>query len=137
MPNKGDSFITILKEAHLKWGTLRHSSSRQKIDQEAYLQIPISIAKKFKRYNSNKLNANTEYLCNSKDGFLENKILKASGASKKGNIYAKQFQGNKDLKLLGRWFNEINASPKDKIKITWITSTSIEIEKLYGENNGD
>lgn len=28
MPNTGDSFITTLKQAHLEWGSYRHTNSK-------------------------------------------------------------------------------------------------------------
>ena len=57
-------------------------------------------------------------------------ILKASGCSRAGNIFAKQFHGSSDLKVLGDWFHHINASIGDRIKILWVTPTDITIERL-------
>lgn len=132
MPNTniGDNFITTLKKAHLEWGTYRHTSSRGLIYGEGYLQIPAKIARQLQIYNSNQVGVITEYNCNSIDGFLQNVILKASGCSRVGNVFAKQFHGSGDLKVLGDWFHHINASIGDRIKILWVTPTDITIERL-------
>ena len=130
MPNIGDFFITTLKKAHLEWGTHRHTSSRGLIYGEGYLQIPANIARQLQIFNSNQLGAITDYTCNSVDGFLQDVTLKASGCSSAGSIYAKQFQGSENLKVLGDWFSHINAIIGDRIKITWIGNISIEIERI-------
>lgn len=64
------------------------------------------------------------------DGYLRDVSLKAAGGSKAGDIHAKQFQGNGNLQLLGDWFNYVNAVVGDRVRITWLTSTDIEIEKI-------
>lgn len=135
MANIGDSFITTLREAHLGWGELRYTNTREIIYNEGYLQIPARIARRLNIYNSNQNNGNDEYginlfYCNSSDGFLDNVTLKAAGCSNAGDVYAKQFQGSGDLKLLGRWFNNINAQVGDRIQITWTDTNSIFIERL-------
>jgi len=130
MPNRGDFFITTLKRAHLEWGTHRHTLSRGLIYGEGYLQIPANIARQLQIFNSNQLGAITDYTCNSADEFLQDVTLKASGCSSAGNIYAKQFQGCGNLKVLGDWFFHINAIIGDRVKITWIDNISIEIERI-------
>lgn len=130
MPTAGDTFITKLKKAHLEWGSHRHTSTRGRINGEAYLQIPLKEARRLEIYNSNKSGALTEYNCNSVDGFLENVLLKASGCSKGGDIHAKQFQGSGALRLLGAWFVAVGAKPGDRVRITWISSSDIEIAKI-------
>ena len=130
MPKKNDKYITTLKKAHLEWGTHRYAPTRDKIYGEGYLQIPRAIAKEFCIYNSNIDDSQTEYLCNSKDGFLENITLKASGSMTQGDKYAKQFQGSGDLKALGAWFADIDAKEGDKIEIHWVSPTEVLITKL-------
>jgi hypothetical protein len=44
MPNSGDYFTVKLKNAHLGWGTHRHTNSRKRRNGEAYLKIPASVA---------------------------------------------------------------------------------------------
>lgn len=129
MPNSGDSFVTILKKAHLEWGSHRHTSTRGIVYGEGYLQIPAQIARRFNITNSNSSN-NNEYSCNSFDGFLSNVTLKSTGCSQGGSIYAKQFQGRKNLKLLGSWFSSINAQTGDHIQIDFISPTEILLTKI-------
>jgi hypothetical protein len=128
MPTSGDIFTTTLKRAHLEWGTHRYTNTRDVIYGEGYLHIPREIAKSFSIYNSNKSRANTIYICNSVDGYLQGVSIKATGCSSAGDIYAKQFQGNGNLQLLGRWFNHVNAKVGDKVRVLWVSQTEIEIE---------
>lgn len=130
MPKYGDTYNVELKKAHLEWGTHRHTSTRGTIYGEGYLQIPIQHAKVFDIYNSNKVNANTIYNCNSLDGFLKNVPLKASGSSYSGYPYAKQFQGSGDLKLIGDWYHYISAVVGDRIKVFFTSPTDMLIEKI-------
>ena len=130
MPNTNDSYIIILKKAHLEWGTYRHTSTRGTIYGEGYLPIPRKISVRFNIFNSNQPNANIEYQCNSVDGSLLGAVLKASGSSRQGDIYAKQFQGSGNLKLIGDWFHSVNAQVGDRVKLYWNTPINITIEKL-------
>jgi len=130
MPVAGDQFITTLKKAHLEWGTHRHTSSRGIRYGEGYLQIPMNVAKSIGIYNSNQPEATFIFNCTSVDGYLNNVSLKASGSSSAGDIHAKQFQGSGDLKLIGDWFNHVNAQIGDKVKITWTSPVDIVIEKI-------
>jgi len=97
MPNTSDTFITTLKQAHLEWGTHRYTSSSDIVYGEGHLQIPFVDARNFQLYNNNQIGANVEYSCISSDGFLNYAILKTSGYSTAGNVYAKQFHGSGDL----------------------------------------
>ena len=130
MPNKADKYITTLKKAHLEWGTHRYKPTRDRIYGEGYLQIPRAIAIDLCIYNSNKENSKNEYLCSSKDGFLDNITLKASGSMTQGDNYAKQFQGSGNLKALGDWFANIKAKEGDEVEIEWVSPTEILIDKL-------
>ncbi|MMZ55267.1 hypothetical protein D1872_171130 [compost metagenome] len=130
MPTAGDNFITTLKRAHLEWGTHRYTSSRGTIYGEGYLQIPRHEAVRIQIYNSNHPSARYTFKCNSVDGFLQNVTLKASGSSESGDVYAKQFQGSGDLKLIGDWFNHVGAQIGDRVRISWTSPTDIEIEKI-------
>lgn len=129
MPNTGDYFITTLKQAHLQWGSHRHTNSRGIIYGEGYLQIPASIARRLNITNSNSANNNV-YLCSSTDGFLNNVNLKATGCSHAGSIHAKQFHGSGNLQLLGRWFSHINAQIGDQVRIDFISPTNILLTKI-------
>ena len=130
MPNTGDTFITILKKSHLSWGTHRHTTTRGIIYGEGYLHIPRIEAIRLSIYNSNKPNAVIKYKCTSTDGFFNAVTLKASGSMVSGDIYAKQFQGSGNLKLLGDWFKHINAVVGDRVRITWTSPTEITITKI-------
>ena len=130
MPNTNDRFTTELKDAHLGWGTHRGTGTRTIIQGEAYLQIPKAEATRLNIYNSNQTNANTEYTCSTSDNFLTHEILKASGSTQAGDIYAKQFAGSDDLKLLGTWFAHINAQVGDRIDILWTSPTNILLTKI-------
>jgi hypothetical protein len=130
MPSAEDTFYTTLKKAHLEWGTHRHTSTRGIVYGEGYLHIPRSDAQRIGIYNSNQVGATTTFICNSTDGYLTNIKLKASGSSVAGDVYAKQFQGNGDLQVLGSWFSSLNAKIGDRVRVTWISQNEIEIEKL-------
>lgn len=130
MPVAGNSFISTLKQAHLKWGTHRHTTTRGRRKGEAYIQIPRYIARTLGIYTKFHPNANAIYKCSSVDGFLNNKFLLASGSSGSHDTYAKQFSGMGDLKLLGRWFRYINAQPGDKIEVTFNSSNDITVRKI-------
>lgn len=130
MPNANDTFITILKKAHLEWGSHRHTTSRGVVYGEGYLQIPSTEATRLKIYNSNNKAAIIEYNCNSRDGFLVDVKLKASGCSNGGDVYAKQFQGSGNLKVLGDWFKAVDAQVGDQIQINWTSPVDIVIAKI-------
>ena len=130
MSQAGNSYIIGLKQAHLQWGTYRHTNSRGNVYGEGYLPIPRPIATNFDVYNSNQTGAAIIYNCNSADGFLQNATIKASGSSQAGDPYAKQFQGNGNLKLIGQWFSHVNAQIGDRVRISWISPTDIEIELI-------
>ena len=130
MPKANDSFITTLKIAHLEWGTHRHTYTRDRIYGEGYIQIPRHIAKSLEIYNSNQDIEIIEYTCNSTDGFLENMVIKASGSSTRGDVYAKQFQGSGNLKALGDWYHHISAQEGDQVGILWVSPSEIQISKI-------
>ncbi|MFD2289223.1 hypothetical protein GJU39_21965 [Pedobacter petrophilus] len=129
MPNAGDFFITTLKPAHFKWGTLRHTNTRKLISGEGYLHIPAHIARTLNITNVNSI-GNRYYSGSSSDNFLQNCPLKTAGGKDKISKYAKNLEGNGDLKILGRWFNHINAQPGDRIEVRFTSSTEILLTKL-------
>ncbi|WP_348824774.1 hypothetical protein [Flavobacterium aestuarii] len=129
MPNPGDFFVTILKQAHLQWGEYRHTNSRGIQIGEAYLQIPSKIAYDFEITNNNSDARSAEYGFSTSDGFITNGKLLASGNQYKPE-YAKQFEGSGNLKLLGDWFSDIDAQIDDQIEIRFISPTEILLTKL-------
>lgn len=115
-----------LKNAHINWGGYRHTDTRDKISGEGYIPIPLNIAKECNILNSNSGNI-TDYKIYSEDKILEGDIVIPSGSNEKGSIYAKQFQGKGNLKLIGKWYQQLNASPGDKLLI------KIEKNKIFVE----
>ena len=130
MPKAGDSYRVKLLDAHFKWGVHRNTNTRDRISGEGYIKIPKEYARKFDIFNSNHANANNLYTCSSSDGFLNKVTLKACGSSSAGDEYAKQFEGNGDLKLLGTWFHHIAAKVGDEIEVVWSSSTALIITKI-------
>ena len=129
MANAGDSLITILKQAHLEWGSHRHTSSRGIIYGEGYLKIPAEKAYEFDITNNNSALRSAEYDFSTSDGFIINGKLLAAGNQHKTE-FAKQLEGLGNLKLLGNWFNQINAQVGDQIEIRFISSTEILLTKI-------
>jgi hypothetical protein len=130
MPNINDTYIVILKRAHLEWGTHRYSLTRNRIYGEGYLQLPVQYARAFGIFNSNQAGANTVYTCDSVDGFLKNERLLASGSSQAGAIYSKQFQGHGNLRAIGQWYHHVHAQIGDRVQVTWTSPTHMLIERL-------
>lgn len=129
MPRTGKWFITHLQTAHLEWGSHRHTNTRGIVYGEGYLQIPAEIAYKFKIKNRSSCAQNAEYTFSTADGFITNEKLLASG-NQDQKEFAKQFHGSGNLKLIGDWFNNINARSGDRIKIEFISSSEILLSKL-------
>ena len=130
MPKKDDKFTVKLKKAHIEWGTHRHTSTRGIRYGEGYIQISSKVATSFDIYMSNKIGANTEYICSSTDGTLKDVILKASGSQGQNLEYAKQFQGSGNLKALGDWYHSIGAQVGDEIKVLFTSPTDIILSKV-------
>lgn len=130
MPKIGDSYEIELKEAHLEWGKHRYTSTREVVYGEGYIPIPRRISKEFGIYNSNKAGANIIYTCNSTDGILKDVKLKASGSQNAGDIYAKQFQGDGDLQIIGGWYEKAGANVGNRVKVSWTSSQDCIVELI-------
>lgn len=130
MPRTGNVYIAILKKTHLGWGTHRKTNSRSKVKNEGYIPIPLKWSKAFNITNLHNKRQSNIYKFSTNDRFIEDGELKASGNSKKGNIYAKNLHGNGNLKLLGDWFRYINAQIGDQIKVEFISPSEILLTKL-------
>lgn len=133
MANSGDSFIITLKETHLKWGEYRNPTNREPVVGESYIPIPKADAEEFNIYNSNYSKNGLGYnlfTASSVDGYLKNVKLLAQGSSKAGDVYAKQFAVCNDLKKIGEWYRYMSADVGDKVRVTFITPTEIELEIL-------
>ncbi|MHC1717226.1 MAG: hypothetical protein AB9883_01005 [Acidaminococcaceae bacterium] len=127
----GDHFTVTLSETHLDWGRVRNATNRVPIQGEGFIPIPRHIARRIGLFNGNhtcrqnQLGINL-FNCRSADGFFAGQ-LKSQGGSYKGDIFAKNFAGNRDLKALGRWYVQCNARPGDTVEVTWTTPTDITI----------
>ena len=129
MPKTGDLFITTLLQAHLEWGEHRHTNSRGIVIGEGYLQIPSDVAYDFDITNNSCTVRSAEYDCRTSDGYLTNEKILAAGNQHRAE-YAKQFQGSGNLKILGDWYNHINANIGDQIEIRFTSPTEILLTKL-------
>jgi hypothetical protein len=129
MPNTGDSFITTLLQAHLEWGEHRHTNSRGIVIGEGYLQIPADVAYDFEITNNHSAIRSAEYDFSTSDDYIVNEKLLAAGNQHRVE-YAKQFQGSGNLKLLGNWFNHIDAQIGDQIEIRFISPTEILLTRI-------
>ncbi len=130
MPKKHDSYIVELKESHLKnWGTHRYTNTREKRDSESYIPIPMSKAKEYNILNSNQSEDNIIYTAKFKNTDISVEVL-ASGSTKAGNKYAKQFHGKGNLKALTPGYEALGVQVKDKIKVTFVNEKTLEVEKV-------
>lgn len=134
MANTGDTYIVELKASHLGWGTHRYTNTRTHIEGERYLPIPRNVATSFNIFNSNATGGKdilgkNIFNCSSSDGFFT-AVFKAQGSSKKGDVFAKQFSVNKNLRALKVWYDHIAADIGTKVRVTWTSPTDIVIERI-------
>lgn len=134
MAKAGDSFTIKLNKAQLEWGTYRFTGSRGIRYGEGYLKIPQNYARLYNLYNGNHTQkqdilGENIFHATSKDG-LYNGFLRSQGCTNAGDPFAKQFAGDKDLMALGNWYAQINAQAGDLVRVTFISSTDILIEKI-------
>lgn len=128
MASAGDMYRIVLNEAHLAWGEYRDSTNREPVSGEGYIPIPKQCAKEFEIYNSNygvtKYGYNLFY-ASSADGYLQGVTLLAQGCSEKGDIYAKQFSAQGNLKTIGSWYTHMGANPGNEVIVEWASSDTI------------
>lgn len=134
MAQAGDRYVIELTPSQLGWGEERYTNSRQARQGEAYLAIPRRYAKVYKLFNSNHTNGQdilgtNIYNCISMDGFLNDQI-KSQGCVHEGDEFAKQFAGNNNLKLLGDWYEHIQADVGDKIEVYFLSPYDIQLTLL-------
>lgn len=67
--------------------------------------------------------------CSSADGTFQ-ALLRAQGCIKAGDIYAKQFSVNKDLKALSSWYIKIGACDGTQVLVEWTSPYDILLTKL-------
>lgn len=136
MSISGNTYTVEIKEAHLNWGSHRHTSTRGIVYGEGYIHIPRQYARDFNIYNSNYNTNNADVVginifnCSSEDSFLINAELKSSGNSGAGDVYAKQFQGNGSLQTIGDWYHHVDAQVGDHVEVTWTSSTDLVIRHI-------
>lgn len=141
MANKGDSYTVVLKKSHLDWGMHRYTGSRSDRTGEGYIPIPRIVAERLGLVNSNGTKYGQDELgknlfrYSSDDGEYQG-YLKAQGCNTAGDIYAKQFSADGDLRRLGEWFAHIGAEEGTKIRITWTSSTDIVLSKMGSNGRG-
>ena len=127
MPKTGDELIITFKsQAPLAWGTHRRTNSRTRRTGERYIPIPRKEAMRLHLCNKNNgtgLGLNI-YNATSDDGLFSGQ-LKTAGNSKKGDIFAKQFEGNGNLQALTPWLQEHHAQIGDSIRFYWNSPTDI------------
>lgn len=128
MAKTGDKYSIRLKESYLNWGEYRKPTNRNMIKGEGYIPIPSDKAEEFNIYNSNNSKTGLGYnkfYANSDDGFLDNVVLLAQGCSEKGDIYAKQFSVEGDLKKIGSWYKCMGATTANSVEVKWLDSQNI------------
>ena len=133
MANAGEYFTITLKRPHLEWGSYRHTDSRETVYGEGYIPIQASDAYALNLLNQNGTNYHDVFglnlfNCESVDGYFHG-VLRAQG-NQSDDRFAKQLAGDKNLKALGDWFYAMGATVGDRVRVTWINSTDIEIELL-------
>lgn len=121
MPKPGDHFSVATKKSHLDWGRYRRTHTRQPREGEAYVKIPLKDARRIGIRKGDLFTATFS------DGFHPF-TARAAGSSKKGGVYAKQFQGDGDLKAFGRWYTSCGAEVGDTVIVTFIASDTIQFE---------
>lgn len=68
------------------------------------------------------------FLASSVDVFLNNVLLLAQGSKTAGDIYAKQFSVQGDLRMIGAWYAHQNATTNNSERVAWSSPTDILLE---------
>ena len=91
--------------------------------------LPRQYAERFGIFNSNHRTANPRYSCVAVNGDYSG-ILLAQGCSSAGDIYAKQFAEEGNLKGIGDWYRSVGAQVGGEVRVTFTSPNSLEIEYL-------
>lgn len=121
MPATGDRYSVPLKKTHLDWGNHRYTYTRERIDGEGYVPIPKAYAERYGIHMGDRF---TAVFANGFPSFR----ARAAGNSSAGDIWAKQFQGDGDLKAFGRWYASCGAEVGDIVVVTFIASDTVQFE---------
>ena len=134
MAQRIGSFMVTVQKAHLEWGEHRYTNSRGVVYGEGYIMIPASCARMYGLLNLNGTNGEdilgeNIFYCHSADGTFSG-VLRAQGCHESGDIYAKQFAGDKNLKAIGEWYCAQGVQIGDLVKVTWVSDIELRIEVL-------
>lgn len=134
MIQRRGSFTVTVQRAHLEWGEHRYTNSRGIVYGEGYIMIPAPCARTYNLLNSNGTNGDdilgeNLFYCRSADGSFYG-VLRAQGCHEAGDIYAKQFAGDKNLKAVGDWYYSQSIQVGDRVKVTWVSNIELQIEAL-------
>ena len=131
MPENGDYFEVTLRETHLRWGEYRSSDSRVRIAGEGFIPIPANDARRIGIYNSHNgegIGYNEFYAKSEDERYCG--VIKTSGNSSAGSIYAKNISGSGDLKAFHNWFRDANIHPGTRIRIEWTSTTEVTFKVI-------
>lgn len=127
----GDTYTIQLGPSHLGWGNHRYTDTKDIIYGEGYIPLPIPTARELNIFNSNNSTIGLGYNlfhASSSDRFLNNVPLLAQGSKAAGDIYAKQFSVQGNLRIIGEWYASQNATTNNSVRVTWRSSTEIFLE---------
>ncbi|KAA9179315.1 hypothetical protein F6X86_05295 [Enterococcus durans] len=122
MDRTGKYFDVILKDAHLNWGRkgITNGLPRNRHKLESYIPICSQVAKELLLIRGQRFNV---YGCDFQ--------LRVSGSQGKDKRYGKNFESAGNLKLLGEHLKQkLHLYPESKIRIEWIDSNTINIQKM-------
>ena len=86
-------------------------------------------AEQFDIFNDNHPTANPRYHCTAVNGTYSGTLL-AQGCSSAGDVYAKQFAEEGNLKGIGNWYRSVGAQVGGRVKVSFTSSDSLKIEYL-------
>lgn len=134
MTQRIGSYTVTVQKAHLEWGEHRYTDSRGIVYGEGYIMIPASCARMYNLLNRNGTNGEDRlgdnlFYCYSADGTFSC-VLRSQGCHEAGDIYAKQFAGDKNLKAVGDWYYSQGVQIGDQVRVTWLSDTEVCIEVL-------
>lgn len=121
MPSPGNQYRVFLKQSHIDWGRHRYTHTRERIEGEGYVPIPKAYAVSYG------ILLGSCYTATFSDGFPPFQI-RAAGNSSAGDPFAKQFQGDGDLKAFGRWYAHVGAKIDDQVLVTFIDESTVLFE---------
>lgn len=119
MARAGDNYEVEIKLSHIDWGRHRYTNTRDKIAGEAYVKIPKDVAVDFD------IRVGDTFTAHFSDGF-DSFTARAAGNTVARSVYAKQFQGDGDLKAFGRWYAHVGAEVGDKVLVEFLSPDNVQ-----------